>query len=534
VPGVQLISPPPHHDIYSIEDLAQLIHDLKNSNPEGSVSVKLVSEIGVGTVAAGVVKAKADHVVIAGHDGGTGASPISSIKHAGTPWELGLAETQQTLVLNRLRGRVRVQADGQMKTGRDVLIGALLGADEFGFATAPLVAEGCIMMRKCHLNTCPAGVATQDPVLRARFSGQPEHVVNYFFFVAEEVRELMAQMGIRKFDDLIGRSDLLDMRKGVDHWKARGLDFSRIFYRQPTVEGVASRHSETQDHGLSKALDHGLIAKAKPALERGEKLVIESSIRNQNRTVGTLLSHEIAKRYGHAGLADDTITIKLTGTAGQSFGAFLARGITLDLTGEANDYVGKGLSGGRIIVRPPQAFRGVPSENIIVGNTVLYGATDGAVFFRGVAGERFAVRNSGATAVVEGTGDHGCEYMTGGTVAVLGLTGRNFAAGMSGGIAYVYDEDGMFAQRCNLSMVALDKVLPAAEQPDDGLRHRQQTDEAQLRHMIEQHARLTGSERATALLADWGKARGKFLKVFPHEYRRAMKELAATQLKEAA
>ena len=534
VPGVQLISPPPHHDIYSIEDLAQLIHDLKNSNPDGSVSVKLVSEIGVGTVAAGVVKAKADHVVIAGHDGGTGASPISSIKHAGTPWELGLAETQQTLVLNRLRGRVRVQADGQMKTGRDVLIGALLGADEFGFATAPLVVEGCIMMRKCHLNTCPVGVATQDPVLRARFSGQPEHVVNYFFFVAEEVRELMAQLGIRRFDDLIGRSDLLDMKKGVDHWKARGLDFSRIFYRRPEVAGVARRHSESQDHGLSRALDHGLIAKAAPALERGEKLVIESSIRNQNRTVGTLLSHQIAKRYGHAGLADDTITIKLAGTAGQSFGAFLARGITLDLTGEANDYVGKGLSGGRIIVRPPAAFRGVPNENIIVGNTVLYGATDGAVFFRGVAGERFCVRNSGATAVVEGTGDHGCEYMTGGTVAVLGLTGRNFAAGMSGGIAYVYDEDGMFAKRCNLAMVALDKVLPEAEQADDGLRHRNQTDEAQLRQMIEQHARLSGSARAKALLADWAKARGKFVKVFPNEYRRALKELAATQLKEAA
>jgi glutamate synthase (NADPH/NADH) large chain len=534
VPGVQLISPPPHHDIYSIEDLAQLIHDLKNSNPEASVSVKLVSEIGVGTVAAGVVKAKADHVVIAGHDGGTGASPISSIKHAGTPWELGLAETQQTLVLNRLRGRVRVQADGQMKTGRDVLIGALLGADEFGFATAPLVVEGCIMMRKCHLNTCPVGVATQDPVLRARFSGQPEHVVNYFFFVAEEVREWMARIGIRKFDDLIGRSDLLDMRKGVDHWKAKGLDFSRIFYRRPEVDGVSRRHTEIQDHGLSRALDHSLIAKALPALEHGAKVVIESSIRNQNRTVGTLLSHQVAKRKGHEGLPDDTITVKFAGTAGQSFGAFLARGITLDLTGEANDYVGKGLSGGRIIVRPPAAFRGAPCENIIVGNTVLYGATEGAVYFRGVAGERFCVRNSGATAVVEGTGDHGCEYMTGGTVAVLGLTGRNFAAGMSGGIAYVYDEDGMFAQRCNLAMVALDKVLPEAEQPDDGMRHRNQTDEAQLRSMIEQHAKLSGSERAKALIAGWAKARGKFVKVFPHEYRRALKELEATRLKEAA
>jgi len=534
VPGVQLISPPPHHDIYSIEDLAQLIHDLKNSNPQASVSVKLVSEIGVGTVAAGVVKAKADHVVIAGHDGGTGASPISSIKHAGTPWEIGLAETQQTLVLNRLRGRVRVQADGQMKTGRDVVIGALLGADEFGFATAPLVAEGCIMMRKCHLNTCPVGIATQDPVLRARFSGQPEHVVNFFFFVAEEVRELMAEIGIRTFDDLIGRSDLLDMKKGVDHWKAKGLNFSNIFYRQPTVPGVACRHSESQDHGLSRALDHRLIVEAAPALERGAKVVIESPIRNRNRTVGTLLSHEVAKRKGHEGLPDDTITIRFTGTAGQSFGAFLARGITLDLTGEANDYVGKGLSGGRIIVRPPQGFRGVPSENIIVGNTVLYGATEGSVFFRGVAGERFCVRNSGATAVVEGTGDHGCEYMTGGTVAVLGLTGRNFAAGMSGGIAYVYDEDGTFAQRCNLSMVALDKVLPAAEQADDGMRHRDQTDEAQLRRMIEQHARLSGSERAKALLDHWTRERAKFVKVFPHEYRRALKEIAATRLKEAA
>jgi glutamate synthase (NADPH/NADH) large chain len=421
-----------------------------------------------------------------------------------------------------------------MKTGRDVVIGALLGADEFGFATAPLVVEGCVMMRKCHLNTCPVGVATQDPVLRQRFSGQPEHVVNYFFFVAEEVREWMALIGIRSFDDLIGRSDLLDMRNGINHWKAKGLDFSRIFYRRPEVAGVSCRHTETQDHGLAGALDHGLIAKAMPALERGEKVVIESSIKNQNRTVGTLLSHEVAKRKGHDGLADGTITVKLSGTAGQSFGAFLARGITLDLTGEANDYVGKGLSGGRIVVRPPAAFRGAPCENIIVGNTVLYGATEGEVFFRGVAGERFCVRNSGATAVVEGTGDHGCEYMTGGTVAVLGLTGRNFAAGMSGGIAYVYDEDGMFAQRCNRAMVALDKVLPDAEQPADCMRHRNQTDEAQLKQMIEQHARLSGSARARELLTDWATTRSKFVKVFPHEYRRALKELAAAQLKEAA
>jgi glutamate synthase (NADPH/NADH) large chain len=526
VPGVQLISPPPHHDIYSIEDLAQLIHDLKNANPEGSVSVKLVSEVGVGTVAAGVAKAKADHVVIAGHDGGTGASPISSIKHAGTPWELGLAETQQTLVLNRLRGRIRVQADGQMKTGRDVVIGALLGADEFGFATAPLVVEGCIMMRKCHLNTCPVGVATQDPVLRQRFSGQPEHVVNFFFFVAEEVREMMATMGVRKFDDLIGRSDLLDTRQGIDHWKARGLDFSKIFFQPKVPAEVARLHCETQDHGLKGALDYTLMAKAKSALERGEKVVIESKIGNVNRTCGTLLSNAVAKRYGSAGLPDGTITVKLTGTAGQSFGAFLARGITLDLTGQANDYVGKGLSGGRLVVRKPEAFRGKPEENIIVGNTVLYGATEGEVFFSGVAGERFCVRNSGAQAVVEGTGDHGCEYMTGGTVAVLGATGRNFAAGMSGGMAYVYDVDGQFASRCNASMVTLEKVLAAKDQANDGTRHRGETDESQLKRMIEQHAEQTGSARANAILADWAKARGKFVKVFPHEYRRALTELA--------
>jgi len=534
VPGVGLISPPPHHDIYSIEDLAQLIHDLKNANSAASVSVKLVSEVGVGTVAAGVSKAKADHVVISGFDGGTGASPISSIKHAGTSWELGLAETQQTLVLNRLRGRIRVQVDGQMKTGRDVVVGALLGADEFGFATAPLIVEGCIMMRKCHLNTCPVGVATQDPLLRKRFSGQPEHVVNYFFFVAEEVRQLMAQLGLRKFDDLIGRTDLLDTKKGIEHWKARGLDFSRIFHMPAVPAEVAHSHCETQDHGLDKALDHALIAQAKPALEHRQKVAISTAIKSANRTVGTLLSNEVARRYGHAGLPDDTIHIKLTGTAGQSFGAFLANGITLELTGEANDYVGKGLSGGRIVVKPPQAFKGVPSENIIVGNTVLYGAIEGEVFFRGVAGERFCVRNSGAAAVVEGTGDHCCEYMTGGTVAVLGNTGRNFAAGMSGGIAYAYDADGSFEKRCNLAMVALEKVLPAAEQADDGTRHRGQADETQLKAMIERHLQLTGSEQAQALLADWPAARAKFVKVFPNEYRRALKEMAAGQLKEAA
>ena len=534
VPGVGLISPPPHHDIYSIEDLAQLIHDLKNANPKAEISVKLVSEVGVGTVAAGVAKAKADHVLISGFDGGTGASPISSIKHAGTVWELGLAETQQTLVLNRLRGRIRVQVDGQLKTGRDVIVGALLGADEFGFATAPLVVEGCIMMRKCHLNTCPVGVATQDPVLRKRFTGQPEHVVNFFFFVAEEARQLMAQMGIRKLDDLIGRTDLLDMQHGVEHWKAKGLDFSKIFHMPATGGDVARSHCETQDHNLGTALDHQLIAKAKPALERGEKVAFDMPVRNANRTVGTMLSNQVAIRYGHAGLPDDTIHIRLSGIAGQSFGAFLARGITLELSGEANDYVGKGLCGGKIIVKPPKAFKGNPSENIIVGNTVLYGAIEGNVYFRGVAGERFCVRNSGATAIVEGTGDHCCEYMTGGTVVVLGQTGRNFAAGMSGGVAYVLDEDGTFEKRCNQAMVTLEKVLPAAEQADDGTRHNGIADETLLKSLVEKHQLETGSELARRILAEWSAYRAKFVKVFPNEYRRALKEMAASQQKEAA
>jgi glutamate synthase (NADPH/NADH) large chain len=542
VPGVGLISPPPHHDIYSIEDLAQLIHDLKNANPKASISVKLVSEVGVGTVAAGVSKAKADHVTISGHDGGTGASPWSSIKHAGTPWELGLAETQQTLVMNRLRGRIVVQVDGQMKTGRDVLIGALLGADEFGFATAPLVVEGCIMMRKCHLNTCPVGVATQDPALRKKFTGQPEHVVNYFFFVAEEVRELMAQMGIRRFDDLIGRSDLLDMKRGIAHWKARGLDFTKIFAQPKVPAEVARFHCEAQEHGLAHALDHRLIEQAMPALEHSRKVRIETPVRNVNRTVGTMLSYEVARRHGHAGLPDDTIHISLTGTAGQSFGAFLAKGITLELTGEANDYVGKGLSGGRIVVKPASTFRGAPEENIIIGNTVLYGAIAGECYFRGVAGERFAVRNSGATAVVEGVGDHGCEYMTGGTVVVLGQTGRNFAAGMSGGVAYVLDETGGFEKRCNLSMVALEPVPEEEAASETGevmshgkvdVRHLGRADDELLRSLIEKHALQTGSERARHILANWGRYRSKFVKVMPNEYRRALKELAAQQ-KEAA
>ena len=537
VPGVGLISPPPHHDIYSIEDLAQLIHDLKNANPRASISVKLVSEIGVGTVAAGVSKAKSDHVTIAGHDGGTGASPWSSIKHAGTPWELGLAETQQTLVLNRLRGRIAVQVDGQMKTGRDVLIGAMLGADEFGFATAPLVVEGCIMMRKCHLNTCPVGVATQDPELRRKFKGQPEHVVNFFFFIAEEVREFMAQLGIRRFNDLIGRSDLLDMRRGIEHWKARGLDFSKVFYSPSMPAEVARCNVEKQDHGLDKALDHRLVELAQPALERREKVTIEMPIRNVNRTVGTMLSSEVARRYGHAGLPDDTIHVKFAGSAGQSLGAFLAQGITLDLIGEANDYVGKGLSGGRISVQPSPKFRGKPGENIIVGNTVMYGAIAGEAYFRGVGGERFAVRNSGAHAVVEGVGDHGCEYMTGGTVVVLGGTGRNFAAGMSGGIAYVLDEDGTFKSRCNLSMVSLEPVLAEAEQEGKVARdvwHLGEADEAILRRFIERHAKYAGSARAREILDNWGTWRAKFVKVFPNEYKRALGELAAKGRKLAA
>ena len=542
VPGVGLISPPPHHDIYSIEDLAQLIHDLKNANPRASISVKLVSEVGVGTVAAGVAKAKADHVVIAGHDGGTGASPLSSIKHAGTPWELGLAETQQTLVLNRLRSRIRVQADGQMKTGRDVVIGALLGADEFGFATAPLVATGCIMMRKCHLNTCPVGVATQDPVLRRKFTGQPEHVVNFFFFIAEEVRQIMAQLGIRKFDDLIGRADLLDRTKAISHWKASGLDFSRIFYLPNVPESEPRRQVAEQDHGLDKALDNKLIALSKPALEKGEKVSFIQPIRNVNRTVGAMLSGEVARRHGHEGLPDDTIHIQLQGTAGQSVGAFLAHGITMDLVGEANDYVGKGLSGGRIIVRPNTEFRGWAVDNIIVGNTVLYGAIVGEAYFNGVGGERFAVRNSGAIAVVEGTGDHGCEYMTGGTVVVLGATGRNFAAGMSGGLAYVYDPDGDFSKRCNLSMVALDQVVPHAEQAKTDISGwhslsrggERETDEVMLKRMVERHFKYTGSTRARNILDDWNNERSKFVKVFPTEYKRALGELWAAAQARAA
>src|ERR1700724_2882558 len=457
-PGVGLISPPPHHDIYSIEDLAQLIHDLKNANPRARISVKLVSEVGVGTVAAGVSKARSDHVTIAGFEGGTGASPLTSLTHAGSPWEIGLAETHQTLVAHRLRSRISVQVDGGLRTGRDVVVGAMLGADEFGFATAPLIAAGCIMMRKCHLNTCPVGIATQDPVLRKRFTGQPEHVINFFFFVAKEVRERMAKLGFRTFNEMVGRVDKLDMVRAIDHWKAKGIDLSRLLYQEPAKSGVAIYNCERQQHHLDKALDNELIAEAQAALESREPVRIEHPIRNVHRTVGAMLSGEVARRYGHGGLPQDTIWATFRGNAGQSFGAFLAHGVTLELYGDANDYTGKGLSGGRLIVRQPAEARREPTENIIIGNTVLYGAIAGEAYFEGVAGERFAVRNSGAVAVVEGNGDHGCEYMTGGVVVVIGDTGRNFAAGMSGGIAYVWDPKGRFASLCNTSGVDLEPV----------------------------------------------------------------------------
>ena len=510
VPGVGLISPPPHHDIYSIEDLAQLIHDLKNVAPHASISTKLVSEVGVGTIAAGVTKCKSDHLVIAGHDGGTGASPWSSIKHAGGPWEIGLAETQQTLVLNRLRGRVRVQADGQMKTGRDVAIGALLGADEFGFATAPLVVEGCIMMRKCHLNTCPVGVATQDPVLRARSSrASPSTSSTTSSSSRRKCARSWPSSASASFDDMIGRADLLDIKKGIAHWKAQGLDFSRLFAQPQVPADVPRFHTDTQDHGLAKSLDNVLIAKSRAAIDKGEKVQFIEVARNVNRSVGAMLSGALTKVHPE-GLPDDTIRIQLEGTGGQSFGAFLAKGITLYLIGDANDYTGKGLSGGRVVVRPSIDFRGVATNNTIIGNTALYGATTGEAFFSGVGGERFAVRLSGATAVVEGTGDHGCEYMTGGTVAVLGKTGRNFAAGMSGGIAYVYDEDGQFAKRCNTAMVTLEKVLTTKEQEaavDRAVWHRDQSDEAQLKKLLEDHNRWTGSKRARELLDNWSRRR---------------------------
>jgi glutamate synthase (NADPH/NADH) large chain len=542
-PGVGLISPPPHHDIYSIEDLAQLIFDLKNVNPSSDISVKLVSEVGVGTVAAGVAKARADHVTISGYEGGTGASPLTSIKHAGSPWELGLAETHQTLVANELRGRIAVQVDGGLRTGRDVVIGALLGADEFGFSTAPLIAAGCIMMRKCHLNTCPVGVATQDPVLRARFKGKPEHVVNYFFFVANEVRELMADMGFRTFDEMIGQSDVLDKETAIRHWKANGLDFTKLFHKPTVLDGVAIYNCEEQNHGLEKVLDNKLIELAKPALESQTPVQEEIEIFNRDRSTGAMLSGALAKKYGHEGLPEDTIHFTMKGIAGQAFGAWVARGVTLDLIGEANDYVGKGLSGGKIIVRPNPTSGIVPEKSIIVGNTVLYGAIEGECYFRGIAGERFAVRNSGAFAVVEGTGDHGCEYMTGGVVVVLGKTGRNFAAGMSGGIAYVLDEDGDFETKCNMAMVDLLEI-PAEEAEMtrisgagslessglvDVMTDMTAQDAERLQRLIQRHATYTNSQKAQEILADWGTWLPKFKKVMPQEYARALREMAEAQ-----
>ena len=510
IPGVVLISPPPHHDIYSIEDLAQLIYDLKNANPRARVSVKLVAEVGVGTVAAGVAKASADAILISGYDGGTGASPLSSIRHAGIPWELGLSETQQVLVMNDLRSRVRLQVDGKLQTGRDVAVAALLGAEEFGFSTAPLVSLGCVMMRKCHLNTCPVGIATQDPELRKKFQGQPEHAINYFFFLAEDLRRIMAGLGFRRVDEMVGQVDCLEQRKDITHWKARGIDLSAVLYNPPMPRHVGRRWTRPQDHGLDQALDAKLVEMTQEALENRAPVSLRLPIRNIHRSVGATLSGEIARRHGSAGLPEDTIDIHFTGCAGQSFGAFLARGVTLSLEGEANDYVGKGLSGGKLIVHPPRDAGFAPEENILVGNVCLYGATSGEAYFNGMAGERFAVRNSGATAVVEGLGDHGCEYMTRALIVVLGRIGRNFAAGMTGGIAYVLDPDGDFAAvRCNRADVDIEPVVD----PEDI-----QT----LRRLVERHAQLTGSPQARRLLENWVTALPNFRKVFPHEYKRVL------------
>src|SRR5918995_409654 len=520
-PGVGLISPPPHHDIYSIEDLAQLIHDLKNANPRAKVSVKLVAEVGVGTVAAGVAKAKADHITISGHDGGTGASPLSSIKHAGLPWELGIAEAQQVLVENGLRGRVILQTDGQLKTGRDVIVAALLGAEDFAFSTAPLVATGCIMMRVCHLNTCPVGIATQDPELRKRFTGTPEHVINYFFFVAEEVREYMASMGFRSFEEMIGRADKLEMRSAIDHWKARGVDLSALLHRVEAPEGEAIRHAGAQDHGLEKSLDNELIERCRPALEDGQEIRFEQPITNTKRTVGGMLSGEVARRYGNDGLPDGTVRIDFHGVAGQSFGAWLAHGLTFTLEGTTNDYVGKGLSGGRLAVFPSRNAGYTAAKNVVVGNVALYGATAGEAYFRGFAGERFAVRNSGTYAVVEGVGDHACEYMTGGVVVVLGETGRNFAAGMSGGGALVLDEAERFESLCNMDMVGLEAV---ESEEDIELLHR----------MVERHLEWSGSDRARRVLDDWDEALPNFVKVVPHDLKRILRERQEAELEVAS
>jgi glutamate synthase (NADPH/NADH) large chain len=514
-PGVGLISPPPHHDIYSIEDLAQLIHDLKNANPSARIHVKLVSEVGVGTVAAGVSKAHADVVLISGHDGGTGASPLTSLKHAGAPWELGLAETQQTLLANDLRDRIVVQADGQMKTGRDVVVAALLGAEEFGFATAPLVVSGCVMMRVCHLDTCPVGIATQNPELRARFSGTPEFVVTFFEYIAEEVRELLAELGFRTLEEAVGHVELIDPRAAVDHWKASGLDLTPVLARPDLADGAVLHQAQAQDHGLDRALDRQLIEQARPALEDGTPVTIDTAVRNVHRTVGTMLGHEVTRRHGAAGLPDDTIVVRLAGSAGQSLGAFLPRGITLRLEGDANDYVGKGLSGGRVVVRPPEGSPFVAEDQIIAGNVIGYGATGGELFLRGQVGERFCVRNSGAVAVVEGVGDHGCEYMTGGRVVVLGPTGRNFGAGMSGGIAYVHDPGGRFGANLNGEMVALEAL-------DDG-------DRAFLADRVRRHLDETGSAVAARLLDDWDVEVGHFAKVMPHDERRVREARARAE-----
>ena len=544
-PGVGLISPPPHHDIYSIEDLAQLIYDLKNANQEAQISVKLVSEVGVGTVAAGVAKAKSDHVTISGYEGGTGASPLTSIKHAGSPWEIGISETHQTLVLNKLRNRISVQVDGGLRTGRDVIIGALLGADEFGFSTAPLIASGCIMMRKCHLNTCPVGIATQDPELRKRFTGAPEHVVNYFFFVAEEVRKYMAEMGFKTFNEMIGQSQMLDKKDVISQWKAKGIDLSKILYKPETEVNEKLYNCEVQDHNLSSVLDVDLIKESKNALDKQEPVFIEKIITNVDRTTGAMLSNQIAKKYGHKGLSEDTIHIKFMGTSGQSFGAFVSHGVTMELVGEANDYVGKGLSGGKLIIYPNSKSKINPNNSMIVGNTVIYGAISGECYFRGIAGERFAVRNSGAIAVIEGTGDHGCEYMTGGCVVVLGKTGRNFAAGMSGGVAYVLDEDGEFNKRCNLSMVELE---PIASEDDllerlhhhggdletkgkvDVLKSMTKFDDERIYKLVSNHFNYTNSEKAKQILDNWEEYLPKFVKVMPVDYRRALLELEGKTL----